>query len=53
MQLEINRALYMDERRYERSGHFAALAADLETLACRLGEIPLDELRPFRAAAAE
>ncbi len=53
LQLEINRALYMDERRYERSGNFDRLAADLETLACRLGEIPLDELRPFRAAAAE
>ncbi len=53
LQLEINRALYMDERRYERSVHFATLARDLETLACRLGEIPLDELRPFRAAAAE
>ncbi len=53
LQLEINRALYMDERRYERSGNFARLAADMEMLACRLGEIPLDELRPFRAAAAE
>jgi N-formylglutamate deformylase len=53
LQLEINRALYMDERRYERSSNFGRLAADMETLACRLGEIPLDELRPFRAAAAE
>ena len=51
IQLEINRALYMDERRYERSGSFARLAADLETLARRLGEIPLEELRPYRAAA--
>lgn len=51
IQLEINRALYMDERRYERSGAFAQLAADLETLARRLGEIPLEELRPYRAAA--
>ena len=53
IQLEINRALYMDERRYERSGTFGRLAADLETLARRLGEIPLEELRPYRAAAAE
>ena len=53
LQLEINRALYMDERRYERSANFVRLAADLETLAYRLGEIPLDDLRPFRAAAAE
>jgi len=51
IQLEINRALYMDERRYERSGHFGRLAADMETLASRLGEIPLEELRPYRAAA--
>jgi N-formylglutamate amidohydrolase len=51
IQLEVNRALYMDERRYQRSAHFAQLAADLETLARRLGEIPLEELRPYRAAA--
>jgi N-formylglutamate amidohydrolase len=51
IQLEINRALYMDERRYQRSGDFARLAADLDTLARRLGEIPLEELRPYRAAA--
>jgi N-formylglutamate deformylase len=51
VQLEINRALYMDERRFERSAGFAALAADLETAAGRLGGIPLEELRPYRAAA--
>jgi N-formylglutamate amidohydrolase len=51
IQLEINRALYMDERRYERSLNFGRLAADLDTLARRLGEIPLEELRPYRAAA--
>jgi N-formylglutamate amidohydrolase len=51
IQLEINRALYMDERRYERSRSFARVAADMETLARRLGEIPLEELRPYRAAA--
>ena len=51
IQLEINRALYMDERRYDRSAGFPALVADLETLARRLGEIPLEELRPYRAAA--
>src|SRR4029077_7381563 len=49
-QLEINRALYMDERRYQRSSTFDRLAADLETLARRLGEIPLEQLRPYRAA---
>ncbi|MGH6768620.1 MAG: N-formylglutamate amidohydrolase [Xanthobacteraceae bacterium] len=51
IQLEINRALYMDERRYERSATFATLAADLEMLADRLAEIPVQELRPYRAAA--
>lgn len=51
IQLEINRALYMDERRYERRPGFSQLAADMETLAGRLGEIPLEELRPYRAAA--
>jgi len=53
IQLEINRALYMDERRYERASGFMRLAADMETLAERLSEIPLEELRPYRAAAAE
>jgi N-formylglutamate deformylase len=51
VQLEINRALYMDERRFERSAHFATLAADLETVADRLGGLPVTELRPYRAAA--
>ena len=51
MQLELNRALYMDERRYERSAAFANLAADLELLADRLSDIPVQELRPCRAAA--
>src|ERR1044071_8950519 len=50
IQLEINSALYMDERRYERSAAFAGVAADLETLAQRLAEIPIYELRPYRAA---
>ncbi len=51
VQLEINRALYMDERRYERGSGFAGLAIDLELLASRLGEVPIEELRPYRAAA--
>jgi N-formylglutamate deformylase len=51
VQLEINRALYMDERRYERSESFARLAGEFEILADRLAEIPLEELRPYRAAA--
>ena len=51
IQLELNRALYMDERRFERSASFARLAADLEALADCLAAIPLQELRPYRAAA--
>jgi N-formylglutamate deformylase len=51
LQLEINRSLYMDERRYERSGHFGQLAADLDLLAIRLSELPLTELQPYRTAA--
>src|ERR1700739_3335318 len=51
VQLEINRALYMDERRYERAPSFDKLAEELTDLADRLAEIPLEELRPYRAAA--
>jgi N-formylglutamate amidohydrolase len=51
VQLEINRALYMDERRYERGDNFARLASDLDRLADRLGALPLEEIRPYRAAA--
>src|ERR1043165_8038054 len=51
IQIEINRALYMDERRYERSPGFDRLAADIMTLADRLADIPAEELRPYRAAA--
>ena len=51
IQIEFNRALYMDERRFERTAGFDRLAADLETLADRLAAIPLEELRPYRAAA--
>jgi len=53
IQLEINRGLYMDERRCARSHAFGQLVSDLETLATRLGEIPIEELRPYRATAAE
>src|SRR5499433_909130 len=33
IQLELNRALYMDERRFERAASFQSVAADLELLA--------------------
>ncbi len=51
IQLEFNRALYMDERRYDRAASFAHVAKDIETLAERLAAIPAEELRPYRAAA--
>src|SRR5213593_2500741 len=51
IQLELNRALYMDERRFERSASFGRLATDLEMLADGLAAIPIEELRPYRAAA--
>ncbi|HKC33555.1 MAG TPA: N-formylglutamate amidohydrolase [Xanthobacteraceae bacterium] len=51
IQLEINRALYMDERQFEPIPSFGRLAADLEALADRIALIPLEELRPYRAAA--
>ena len=50
-QLEINRSLYMDERRYQRSASFATVSADMEILAGRVAAIPIQELRPYRAAA--
>src|SRR6202790_3594490 len=53
IQLEIKRALYMDERRYERAASFARLAGEIQVLADRLAAIPIEELRPYRAAAAE
>src|SRR5262249_2047395 len=51
IQLEVNRALYMDERRYERIPSFMQLAGEFEILADRLALIPIEELRPYRAAA--
>jgi N-formylglutamate deformylase len=51
IQLEINRGLYMDERRFERSPEFARVASHLEELAERIAAIPIEELRPYRAAA--
>jgi N-formylglutamate deformylase len=41
----------MDERRYERSANFLQVAADMVILADRLAALPLEELRPYRAAA--
>src|SRR6201991_821514 len=51
IQLELNRAIYMDERRRERSTRFAQVAADFVTLADALAAVPLGDLGPFQAAA--
>jgi N-formylglutamate amidohydrolase len=51
IQIELNRSLYMDEQRYQLTHSFARVAADLETMGDRLAAIPLEELRPYRAAA--
>jgi N-formylglutamate deformylase len=51
VQLELNRAIYMDERRRERSPRFAQVAADFTALADALAQVPLGDLGPFQAAA--
>jgi N-formylglutamate amidohydrolase len=51
VQLELNRAVYMDERRRERGPRFRQVAADFTTLADALAAIPLGDLGTFRSAA--
>jgi len=51
IQLEFNRAVYMDERRRERGPNFAQVAADFGSLADVLATVPLGDLGPFQAAA--
>jgi len=51
IQIELNRAIYMDERKRERSERFAEVAADFTTLARTLVALPLGNLGPFEAAA--
>jgi N-formylglutamate amidohydrolase len=51
IQLELNRAIYMDERRREKGPRFAQVAADFATLAEALASVPLGDLGPFQAAA--
>ena len=51
IQLELNRAIYMDERRRERGARFAQVLADFATLADVMADVPLDDLGPFQAAA--
>jgi N-formylglutamate amidohydrolase len=51
IQLELNRAIYMDERRRERGPRFAQVIADFASLADALAAVPLGDLGPFQAAA--
>jgi N-formylglutamate amidohydrolase len=51
IQLELNRAIYMDERRRERGPRFAQVTADFAALADALAAVPLGDLGPFQAAA--
>src|SRR3981081_2696667 len=51
VQLELNRAIYMDERRREKGPRFAQVAADFGKLAEMLATISPGELGPFQAAA--
>jgi N-formylglutamate amidohydrolase len=44
LQIEVNRALYMDERDYHRKPHFPRLAQDLAELVDRLGRVALEFL---------
>ncbi len=51
IQLELNRAIYMDERRRERGPRFAQVTEDFVILAEALAALPLGDLGPFQAAA--
>jgi N-formylglutamate amidohydrolase len=51
IQLELNRAIYMDERRRERGARFNQVIADFAALADALATVPLADLGPFQAAA--
>jgi N-formylglutamate amidohydrolase len=51
IQIELNRAIYMDERSRERTARFANITEDLAALADACAEIPLSDLGPFQAAA--
>jgi N-formylglutamate deformylase len=53
VQLELNRALYMDERRLERSASFATVAHHLEFVSDRLNEMVMQELHASYRSAAE
>ena len=51
VQVEINRALYMDERLYRRSHRFEAVRTDLGRMVARLAEVTAQGMEPLRDAA--
>src|SRR3569623_363781 len=51
IQIELNRAIYMDERRRERGPQFRKVAADFSALAEALTALRFDTSGPFQAAA--
>jgi N-formylglutamate amidohydrolase len=50
LQIEVNRALYMDERDYQRKPFFQRLVQDLAELVDRLGRVTQDCLAGQREA---
>jgi N-formylglutamate deformylase len=53
IQLEINRALYMDERRLMRADSFATVAHHIALVSDRLNEVVMQELHASYRSAAE
>src|SRR3954466_6222999 len=53
VQIEINRALYMDERRFRKKPGFNRLAADMTALIAHLGQLMQEWLSESPRAAAE
>ncbi len=51
LQIEVNRGLYMNERTYERTAGFAALAKDLAVFAAGMTEAEADAFSPAALAA--
>ena len=51
VQIEMNRALYMDERRFERGQSFNQVCEDIGRGGDASERMPLEELHPFRTAA--
>ncbi len=51
VQIEVNRALYMDEREYRKTERFEALRGDLGIMLARLADVSASGIEPIRDAA--